>query len=68
MTKTTQPSNMMVVELAKGVKVKTAIAIPNHAALRSGFAGYPMNPRWGASKYRAWKTGRQLRESLNREE
>lgn len=65
MTPTNQPTNIMVVELAPGIKVQTATPIPNHAALRSGFAGYPINPRWGAGKYRAWKTGRQLRESLN---
>lgn len=44
--------------------LRTAIAQENHAALRSGFAGYPPNPRWNVTKFRAWKTGRQLKEAL----
>jgi hypothetical protein len=64
MFKTNQNTNIMVVDLATGVKVQTAIVANNQAALRSGFAGYPVNPRWGAVKYRAWKTGRELKESL----
>lgn len=64
MFKTNQNTKIMVVDLAAGVKVQTAISSTNQAALRSGFAGYPANPRWGAVKYRAWKTGRELRESL----
>lgn len=33
-------------------------------ALRSGFAGYPVNPRWNAVKFHAWKQGCQLRADL----
>jgi NADP-dependent 3-hydroxy acid dehydrogenase YdfG len=55
---------MMVVDLTENVLVNTPISSTNHAALRSGFAGYPANPRWNAAKYSAWKTGRQLREAL----
>ncbi len=55
---------MMVVDLTENVLVNTPIPSANHAALRSGFAGYPANPRWNAAKYSAWKTGRQLREAL----
>ncbi len=64
MFKTNQNTKIMVIDLAAGVKVQTAIASTNQAALRSGFAGYPANPPWGAVKYRAGKTGRELRESL----
>ena len=64
MFKKSQNSQLTIVELTEDVKVSTAIASANQPALRSGFAGYPVNPRWGAGKYRAWKTGRDLRESL----
>lgn len=53
-----------VVDLTDKVLLHTAIPQENYAALRSGFAGYPANPRWSASKFRAWKTGCQLREAL----
>ena len=53
-----------IVELAEGVYIETAIARENHAALRSGFAGYPSNPRWTVRKYQAWKQGKQWRQSL----
>ena len=53
-----------VVELAEGVYIETAIPRENHAALRSGFAGYPSNPRWTVRKYQAWKQGKQWRQSL----
>ena len=57
-----------VVDLNEGILVRTPIPSPNHAALRSGFAGLPANPRWNVEKFRAWKTGRQLRDSLMRQE
>ncbi len=57
--------NTMVVELTEKVLVRTTITKENHAALRSGFAGYPANPRWNIRKYRAWKIGCQWREDLN---
>jgi hypothetical protein len=63
--KTTKQQNFMVVDLKEGVKVHTLIPSDNHAALRCGFAGYPINPRWTPSKFHAWKTGKQLKESLS---
>ncbi len=65
MLKTSKQQNFMVVDLKEGVKLHTLIPRDNHAALRCGFAGYPINPRWTPSKFHAWKTGRQLKESLN---
>jgi len=62
---TTKQQNFMVVDLQEGVKVHTLIPRDNHAALRCGFAGYQINPRWTASKFHAWKTGKQLKESLS---
>lgn len=58
----------MVVDLTDQVLIDTPIPKAHHAALRSGFAGYPANPRWNASKFRAWKTGLQLRTALARGE
>ena len=55
------------VDLTDGIYVRTPIPSENHPALRSGFAGYPLNPRWNAAKYRAWKIGRQWRDSLEAE-
>jgi hypothetical protein len=52
-----------IVDIAEGVFFPTAIPSANLPALRSGFAGYPANPRWNAVKFHAWKTGRQLREA-----
>lgn len=54
----------MVVDLTETILVRTAIPQDSHAALRSGFAGYPVNPRWNGTKFRAWKTGRQWRQAL----
>ncbi|ACB52523.1 hypothetical protein cce_3175 [Crocosphaera subtropica ATCC 51142] len=56
--------NPTVVDLAQDILLRTTIPLDNHAALRSGFAGYPINPRWNVNKVRAWKTGRQLRQAL----
>ncbi len=67
-SKTLKPGNFMVVDLTEDVLVRTAIPKENHAALRSGFAGYPPNPRWNIAKYRAWKIGCQWREALARSE
>lgn len=57
-----------VVELTEGVWVNTTIASEQHSALRSGFAGYPSNPRWNVAKFYAWKTGRQWRKALSQGE
>ena len=57
-------NNPNLVDLTDKVSVRTAISQENHPALRSGFAGYPANPRWNVNKYRAWKAGRQLRDAL----
>ncbi len=59
-----QQNQVKTVQLAEGVLVMTAfndICIP---ALRSGFAGYPVNPRWSGVKFHAWKTGRQWRQAV----
>ncbi|MDJ0662359.1 MAG: hypothetical protein QNJ42_23165 [Crocosphaera sp.] len=56
--------NPTVVDLTQDVLLRTTIPLDNHAALRSGFVGYPINPRWNINKVRAWKTGRQLRQAL----
>lgn len=55
---------LVVIELADGVCAQTAIPLANHAAVRSGFAGHPLNPRWTATKVVAWKTGREWRQGL----
>jgi hypothetical protein len=60
-----EKGNFMVVDLAEGVLVGSLMPKDNLPALRSGFAGYPANPRWNIIKYRAWKMGRQLRHSLD---
>ncbi|NJL83268.1 MAG: hypothetical protein HC890_10510 [Chloroflexaceae bacterium] len=54
----------LAVDLAQDVWVITEIPQDNHPALRSGFAGYPANPRWSTAKFRAWKAGRELRNGL----
>jgi hypothetical protein len=56
--------NPTVVDLTEDILVYTDIPQDYHAALRSGFAGYPANPRWTVGKFHAWKTGRQLRGNL----
>ncbi|NET54704.1 MAG: hypothetical protein F6K47_00385 [Symploca sp. SIO2E6] len=56
--------NLMVIDLTENVFVHTSLPSANHAALRSGFIGYPINPRWGVAKFQAWRTGRQWREAL----
>lgn len=65
MSKVSNFDNVQVVDLADGVLVRTLIPPQNHPALRSGFAGYPANPRWDVAKFRAWKTGRHWREALH---
>jgi hypothetical protein len=60
--------NPTVVDLSEDVLLNTTISQENHAALRAGFAGYLPNPRWSVTKFRAWRTGRQLREALARGE
>lgn len=56
--------NPMVVKLEDNIKVSTLIPQEQHAALRSGFMGHPVNPRWTVDKYCAWKMGRQLRQDF----
>jgi hypothetical protein len=58
-------NSLIVVDLTDNIWIYTNIPLQNHAALRSGFAGYPANPRWNATKYRAWKQGYQWREQLS---
>lgn len=54
----------MVVDLTDKVVASTKIAPENHSALRSGFVGFPPNPRWSTVKFCAWRTGRQWRDAL----
>jgi hypothetical protein len=61
-------THFTIAELTPGVYTRTSISAVNHAALRAGFAGYTANPRWNASKFHAWKTGRQWRHALNSQE
>ncbi len=58
----------MVIDLTENVFFHTSLPSVNHAALRSGFVGYPVNPRWNVAKFQAWRTGRQLREALTQGE
>lgn len=57
--------NDRVIQLAEGVHVRTSLPSAYIPALRSGFALYPVNPRWNAMKFGAWKTGRQWRQALS---
>lgn len=68
MLKKTEYRSPMVVDLTESIWLCTAMPQENHAALRSGFAGCPANPRWNVTKYQAWKVGRQLREALKQGE
>lgn len=57
-----------VVKLEEGVLVRTKLKDAYIPALRSGFAGYPVNPRWSGVKFSAWKTGQQWRQAVSRGE
>ena len=57
-----------VVKLGEGVLVRTKLKDVYIPALRSGFAGYPLNPRWSGVKFYAWKTGKQWRQAMLRGE
>ena len=59
-----QNHNLKVVKLTEGILVHTQLKSSYIPALRSGFAGYPINPRWNGVKYSAWKTGKQWRKAL----
>ena len=58
-------NSLIVADLTENIWIYTNISPENHAALRSGFAGYRANPRWSATKYLAWKQGYQWREELS---
>lgn len=58
-------SSPIIIDLTQGICAKTSIPLANHSALRSGFAGQPLNPRWTATKVVAWKTGREWRHALS---
>lgn len=53
-----------IVQLSEQIKVETDIQDRHLPALRSGFAGYPANPRWDGAKFMTWKIGRQWRNAL----
>ena len=55
---------LVIIELAEGIRAQTSVPVANHSAVRSGFAGHPLNPRWTATKVVAWKTGREWRQGL----
>jgi hypothetical protein len=57
-----------VVKLGEGVLVRTKLKDAYIPALRSGFAGFPVNPRWSGVKISAWKTGQQWRQAVSRGE
>lgn len=57
-----------IVDLSQNVSVETTMPESNYPALRSGFHGYPPNPRWNGSKYRAWKIGQQWRNAFQKGE
>ncbi len=61
--RTSQPT-FSLVELTSEIRACTAVSPLNHSALRSGFAGYPSNPRWSGAKVMAWRLGKQWREAL----
>ncbi|MBV5257926.1 hypothetical protein FLX56_05765 [Synechococcus moorigangaii CMS01] len=61
----TNHAGQWLVELTDGIYIKTAIPRENHSAIRSGFAGYPSNPRWNVRKHQAWKQGKQWRQALD---
>ncbi|MFY7805025.1 MAG: hypothetical protein ACOVQ7_16525 [Limnoraphis robusta] len=63
-----QPNKFKTVQLTESVLVVTGFDDASIPALRSGFAGYPVNPRWNAVKFHAWKTGRQWRVALSQGE
>ncbi len=58
----------LLVDLAENIVAQTTIPITHHAALRAGFAGYPVNPRWCVTKFQAWKTGQKWQEALQKGE
>lgn len=64
MLKTLKQEQAPVVKLSSDICVRTTIPESHYPALRSGFEGYPPNPRWNVSKFRAWKTGQQWRNAL----
>jgi hypothetical protein len=61
-------NNLIKADLTEGMSVATNISKDSHAALRAGFSGLPVNPRWNVNKFRAWKKGRQLRQALTQGE
>ena len=64
MNKIKYQKNELLVDLADNIIAKTIFPTSHHAALRAGFAGYPPNPRWNVSKFKAWKIGKQWQEDF----
>ncbi|MBE9040161.1 hypothetical protein IQ235_05065 [Oscillatoriales cyanobacterium LEGE 11467] len=56
------------IELSPGIEIQALISQEHIPALRAGFALFPANPRWSALKFQAWKSGRRLRQALERGE
>lgn len=61
---TLKDSELRLIELSAQIQVRTNLEATCIPALRSGFAGYPINPRWNAAKLRAWRLGCQWRREL----
>ncbi len=60
-----QQNHSKKVQLNDDIMVLTPLDPSCIPALRSGFAGYPVNPRWNAVKFHAWKIGRQWRQAYS---
>ncbi|MDY6936045.1 MAG: hypothetical protein SWY16_00135 [Cyanobacteriota bacterium] len=56
------------IELSPGIEIHALLPTEHIPAVRAGFALFPANPRWSALKFQAWKSGRRLRQALDRGE
>lgn len=56
------------IELSPGIEIQAFVPKEHIPALRAGFALFPANPRWSALKFQAWKSGRRLRQAVDRGE
>ena len=54
------------IELSPGIEIQALVPKEHIPALRAGFALFPANPRWSALKFQAWKSGRRLRQAVDR--
>ncbi len=68
MAENNQQPCFSIVELSADVRARTSLPPVCHSALRAGFEGYSVNPRWNGTKLRAWRLGQEWRQALNRGE